>query len=102
VTPAILPNCLSRGVATADAIVSGLAPGRFAFTDIVGKSTCGSGETGNSVKAITPESAKAIVNRDVPTGRFMKGAEMFILVSRLHIGSISDWKCPARVLESTR
>ena len=32
VTPAILPNCLSNGVATADAIVSGLPPGRFADT----------------------------------------------------------------------
>src|SRR5881396_1870238 len=38
-TPAIVENCFSSGVATADAIVSGLAPGRLAFTVIVGKST---------------------------------------------------------------
>ena len=30
-SPAIRPNCRSSGVATEDAIVSGLAPGRFAF-----------------------------------------------------------------------
>jgi hypothetical protein len=36
VTPAIRPNCRSRGVATDDAIVSGLAPGSEAFTEIVG------------------------------------------------------------------
>jgi hypothetical protein len=39
VTPAIRPNWRSRGVATEEAIVSGLAPGRPAPTLIVGKST---------------------------------------------------------------
>ncbi len=34
--PAIVVNCFSRGVATAEAMVSGLAPGRFALTEIVG------------------------------------------------------------------
>jgi hypothetical protein len=33
-------------VATLDAITSGLAPGSCAATEIVGKSTCGSGATG--------------------------------------------------------
>ena len=47
VTPAMRPNWRSSGVATADAIVSGLAPGKPAETVIVGKSTCGSGETGS-------------------------------------------------------
>jgi hypothetical protein len=41
-------NWRSSGVATAEAMVSGLAPGRFADTCIVGKSTCGSGETGSN------------------------------------------------------
>ena len=36
VTPAIVENCFSSGKATADAIVSGLAPGRLAPTWIVG------------------------------------------------------------------
>ena len=39
--PAIVVNCFSSGVATDDAIVSGLAPGRPADTWIVGKSTFG-------------------------------------------------------------
>ncbi len=46
VTPAMRPNCRSSGVATEEAIVSGDAPGRLAETLIVGKSTCGRGETG--------------------------------------------------------
>ena len=46
--PAIVENCFSSGVATADAIVSGLAPGRLADTWIVGKSMLGSAFTGSS------------------------------------------------------
>ena len=46
-TPAMVENWLSRGVATADAIVSGSAPGRLAETLIVGKSTLGSSLTGS-------------------------------------------------------
>src|SRR5258708_29004934 len=34
--PAMLVNCRSSGVATADAMVFGLAPGRLAETEIVG------------------------------------------------------------------
>jgi len=34
--PAMVVNCFSSGVATAEAIVSGLAPGRFAFTEMTG------------------------------------------------------------------
>jgi hypothetical protein len=34
--PAIVVNCFSSGVATAEAIVSGLAPGRLADTVMVG------------------------------------------------------------------
>jgi hypothetical protein len=47
--PAIVENCFSRGVATAAAIVSGLAPGRFALTWIVGKSTVGRSLTASRV-----------------------------------------------------
>ena len=36
VTPAMRPSARSSGVATVAAIVSGLAPARFADTDIVG------------------------------------------------------------------
>ena len=46
-TPGICANCVSSGCATAEAIVSGLAPGSCAETWMVGKSTCGSGATGS-------------------------------------------------------
>ena len=49
-TPAMAPSARSSGVATVDAIVSGLAPGRLASTVITGKSICGSGETGSKPK----------------------------------------------------
>src|SRR5881396_3603954 len=45
-TPAMVENCFSSGVATAEAMVSGLAPGRLAVTWIVGKSTLGRSLTG--------------------------------------------------------
>src|ERR1700691_2893623 len=61
VTDAMRPNWRSRGVATEEAIVSGLAPGNDADTDTVGKSTCGSGETGRIRKATIPASAIAMV-----------------------------------------
>jgi hypothetical protein len=75
VTPAMRPNCRSRGVATAEAMVSGLAPGRLAPTLIVGKSTWGKGETGRIRKATTPERKIAMVMSVVATGLRMKGAE---------------------------
>src|SRR5215472_13569047 len=37
--PAMVENCFSSGVATDDAMVSGLAPGNEALTCMVGKST---------------------------------------------------------------
>src|SRR5579885_1671784 len=70
------PNCRSSGIATAEAMVSGLAPGSAACTWMVGNSTCGSGATGSWRKATQPASASAAVSSDVPTGRRMKGAEM--------------------------
>src|SRR5215472_10744919 len=48
-TPAICPRWRSSGVATDDAMVSGLAPGSPAFTLMTGNSTCGIGATGNRV-----------------------------------------------------
>src|SRR5271165_890057 len=80
VTPAMWPNCRSRGVATDDAIMSALPPGKLAFTEIVGKSTCGRGETGSTRNAIPPAMATAMVSSVVATGRLMKGAEIFMLV----------------------
>jgi hypothetical protein len=77
VTPEMRPNWRYKGVATAEAIVSGLAPGRAAFTETVGNSTCGKGATGRNLKASAPASKIAAVSSDVATGRRMNGAEMF-------------------------
>src|SRR5438105_1947189 len=46
--PAMVANCFSKGVATDEAMVSGLAPGNDALTCIVGKSTLGRSLTGSS------------------------------------------------------
>jgi hypothetical protein len=75
VTPAIRPNWRSRGVATADAMVSGLAPGSAALTTIVGYATCGSGATARFANASAPASASASASRLVATGRRMNGSE---------------------------
>ena len=75
VTPAMRPNCRSSGVATAEAMVSGLAPGKEAPTPMVGRSTCGSGATGKKRKAITPDKKIAMVTSEVATGRRKNGAE---------------------------
>jgi hypothetical protein len=56
-------------------MISGLAPGSDAPTETVGKSTCGSGETGKRLKAATPDRATASVRSVVATGFRMKGDE---------------------------
>src|SRR2546422_7623678 len=61
VTPAMRPNWRSRGIATAEAIVSGLAPGSAADTWMVGNSTCGMGDTGRRRNARPPARASARV-----------------------------------------
>src|SRR5579872_2305566 len=79
VMPAMRPNCLSSGVAIDDAMISGLAPGRFALTEIVGKSTWGSEATGKKLNATAPASAIAAVRREVATGRRMNGEDRLIV-----------------------
>src|SRR5271170_1193422 len=74
-TPAIRPNWRSSGVATEDAMISGLAPGKLAPTEIVGKSICGNGDTGNERNATAPASAIAAVSNAVATGRWMNGVD---------------------------
>src|SRR5207302_10537426 len=71
------PNWRSRGAATDVAMVSGLAPGRPAETEIVGNSTWGRGDTGSSRKATNPARASPPVRSVVATGLAMKGAETF-------------------------
>ncbi len=59
-------------------MVSGLAPGTVAVTEIVGKSTCGSGASGKSGNTTMPSTASAAVNSEVAIGRRMNGSEKFM------------------------
>src|SRR3954468_10186450 len=77
--PAIVENCFSSGVATAAAIVSGLAPGRFAFTEIVGKSTDGRSLTGRRLYDEMPKKRIPIITSAVITGRRMNNAVIAVL-----------------------
>src|SRR5580658_11155064 len=112
VTEAMRPNCRSKGVATEEAMVSGLAPGSDADTDTVGKSTCGSGDTGRIRKATSPASAIAMVSSVVATGRLINSSDGFmalicyqrILVGRASTPAAGLQTLPAkpRVLEDLR
>src|SRR5690606_37633654 len=53
-SPEMAPSDCSSGVATLDAMVSGLAPDMLAETEIIGKSICGRGETGRNTSASPP------------------------------------------------
>jgi hypothetical protein len=77
--PAIVENCFSSGVATAEAMVSGLAPGTFAETRTVGKSTFGRSLTGRSRYPAIPTNRMESMTRVVMTGRRMESSEIFIL-----------------------
>jgi hypothetical protein len=72
------------------ATVIGLAPGSWAFTEIVGKSTCGSGATGNLRNPSAPAKAMPSVKSLVATGRAMNGAEMFIRHLRAFIHAADE------------
>ncbi|SST13048.1 Uncharacterised protein [Acinetobacter baumannii] len=76
--PAIRPSERSSGVATDEAMVSGLAPGRLALTTMAGKSTLGSGATGSRPNDRVPASSNARVSSVVATGRRMKGVDRLI------------------------
>ena len=79
VTDAMRVNWRSSGVATEEAMVSGLAPGKPADTETVGKSTWGSGDTGRSRKATAPAKVMAMTRSVVATGLRMKGSEIFMV-----------------------
>ncbi len=72
--PAIVVNWRSSGVATAEAMVSGLAPGSCAVTWMVGKSTLGRSFTGSLPYAMIPKMSIAAMSSVVSTGRRMKSA----------------------------
>ena len=83
VMPAMRPSERSSGVATVAAMVSGLAPGSEALTEMVGKSTCGSGDTGSRRNAAIPANATPMVSSAVATGRAMKVADRFIVARQI-------------------
>jgi hypothetical protein len=58
-------------------MISGLAPGKPADTEMVGKSTWGSGDTGRRRKATAPAKMMAMRRRVVATGLRIKGSEKF-------------------------
>ena len=59
-------------------MISALPPGKDALTEIVGKSTCGRGDTGRNLYARIPAKEIPTVISVVATGRRMNGAEMFM------------------------
>ncbi|KAG1241016.1 hypothetical protein G6F68_017099 [Rhizopus microsporus] len=75
-TPAMLPKARSSGAATVLAMLSGLAPGRSARTSMVGKSTWGSGATGNRRQATAPSSVSASARKMQATGRCSNARSM--------------------------
>ena len=75
--PAIIENWFSRGLATAEAMFSGLAPGRFAVINRVGKSTLGRSLTGSELYATNPNIAMADIINVVAMGLSIKLCEIF-------------------------
>jgi hypothetical protein len=76
--PEIVENWRSSTVATAEAIVSGLAPGSSAVTWMVGKATLGSVDTGSNRCAAKPKMSIPAMTSTVMTGRRTKGSEKFM------------------------
>src|SRR5580704_9385826 len=89
----IWPNWRSSGAVTSEAMVSGLAPGSWVVIWIVGKSTCGSAETGRRTKPRTPQSRTAKPRSDVAIGRSMKGVERLIARGR-PLAGVGPGHCP--------
>ena len=77
--PAMVEKFFSSGVATPEAIVSGLAPGRLALTVMVGKSTVGRSLTGSDLYPKAPKIRIPTITSVVVTGRRMNSPEMFMM-----------------------
>src|ERR1700743_3370841 len=75
VTSAIWPRWRSSGLATVVATSWGLSPGSVPWTEMVGKSTCGRGDTGSLKNATIPAAASPKVSKGVATGRRMDGVD---------------------------
>ena len=66
---------IRRPVATTLLTIGFALAGMVACTEMVGKSTCGSGDTGSLKKATAPAAASPMVRSVVATGRRMKGLD---------------------------
>src|SRR5690625_7187317 len=85
------PNDCSSGVATLDAIVSGLAPGKLAVTVIIGKSICGNGATGKNRMANTPTAIIARQIKVLATGRKMNTLKILTAAAlSTHSGGVAS------------
>src|SRR6202790_5276270 len=76
--PAMVDSWRSMIPATEAAMVSALAPGKVAYTAMVGKSTRGSADTGNRRKPKTPNAMIDAVISVVITGLRMQSSESVI------------------------
>src|SRR5690606_5373198 len=89
--PAMEPSACSSGMATLDAMVSGLAPAMRALTEIIGKSICGKGATGKSLYANTPDNTIAMHSRVVVTGRRTNRVSHLMALPAAHWRARDDW-----------
>src|SRR6201999_4612447 len=69
------PSWRASELSTVVATACGLAPGNVAWTEMVGKSACGSGDTGSLKNATAPAAASPKVSNVVAIGRRMKGGD---------------------------
>src|SRR3954466_5182565 len=76
--PAMVESWRSMIPATEAAMVSALAPGKVALTEMVGKSTRGSADTGSSRKPNTPNAMIDAVISVVITGRRIQSSDSVI------------------------
>src|SRR6516225_2036849 len=78
VSDGMRPNCRSSDAVRSEAVVSGLAPGSWVVTSMVGKSTWGKAETGSNQYPSAPVINAATPSSDVATGRRMNGPDTLI------------------------
>jgi hypothetical protein len=80
--PSIVENSFSSGSATAEAMISGEAPGKLADTEITGVLKLGRAATGILKYATLPAMTVAIDSNTVITGRLIHSSESVILAQR--------------------
>src|SRR5438132_410727 len=92
----ICPKLRSSGAVTSDAITSGLAPGSCVVTWTVGKSTCGSDETGSHRYPSKPPRMTATPSSDVAIGRWMAAVGTTTTWRKVSISTRTLTNCPGQ------